>query len=128
MNVDQWNEFTQSALATSAALVLILLLRTPLRRALGARTAYAAWAFAPLCLFAVLVPAPATGLAFLADAATRIGLPQGLAASTPTANGVDLQALLVWLWITGALIAAAASGSATSKWLGLIAVALASLR
>ena len=120
MQVDQWSEFTQSVLATSVALALILLLRKPLRRALGARTAYAAWALVPLCLIAVLIPAPSSGLAFLADAATQIGLLQGLPASTPAAGSVDLRTLLASLWIAGALTSAAVFARRQSQFNRLV--------
>ncbi|KAB7767507.1 TonB family protein [Xanthomonas maliensis] len=46
-------------LATSAAVVLCLLLRWPLRRWLGAGAAYAAWSCVPLALLVDLLPHPA---------------------------------------------------------------------
>lgn len=47
-----------SALASTAAIALILALRKPLRARFGARVAYAGWALAPLSAAMVLLPAP----------------------------------------------------------------------
>ncbi|HWU80362.1 MAG TPA: M56 family metallopeptidase, partial [Caulobacter sp.] len=44
-------------LVFAAAVVLVLLLRRPVRAAFGARSAYALWLIAPLSLLALLIPA-----------------------------------------------------------------------
>src|SRR5690606_29368533 len=50
-------------LAGSAALLLVMLLRRPLRRAFGARMAYWAWGLVPLALAAAALPRPDAGQA-----------------------------------------------------------------
>lgn len=45
-------------IATSVALLLLFALRLPLRRAFGARVAYAAWALVPLAMLAASLPRP----------------------------------------------------------------------
>ncbi|RPE74807.1 M56 family metallopeptidase [Vulcaniibacterium tengchongense] len=52
----------ESAAAASAATLLALALRRPLRRAFGAEVAYAAWALVPLAAWAVLLPTAAAPL------------------------------------------------------------------
>lgn len=47
----------ETTTAGSAAILLMLALRRPLRRAFGAGIAYAAWALVPLAMLAVLLPA-----------------------------------------------------------------------
>lgn len=47
----------ETTVAGSAAILLVLALRHPLRRAFGAGIAYAAWALVPLAMLAVLLPA-----------------------------------------------------------------------
>ena len=48
----------ESTAATTAALLLVLLLRAPVRMLFGARVVYALWALLPLSLLAVSLPAP----------------------------------------------------------------------
>jgi TonB family protein len=47
----------ETTVAGSAAILLVLALRKPLRHAFGAGIAYAAWALVPLAMLAVLLPA-----------------------------------------------------------------------
>ncbi|QNN70453.1 M56 family metallopeptidase [Thermomonas carbonis] len=47
----------ETTVAGSAAILLVLALRKPLRHAFGAGIAYAAWALGPLAMLAVLLPA-----------------------------------------------------------------------
>src|SRR5690554_6555348 len=46
------------SLAATAAVLLVLALRHPLRHAFGARVAYGAWALVPLALLAAALPRP----------------------------------------------------------------------
>lgn len=48
----------ETTLASSAAMLLVLLLRTPVRRHLGASAAYLLWLALPVAMAAVLLPAP----------------------------------------------------------------------
>src|SRR5487761_2299318 len=47
-----------STISSSAAIVMILLLRRPLRQRFGAQVAYALWILAPLAVGIALLPAP----------------------------------------------------------------------
>lgn len=66
-------------LALAAAVLLVLVLRKPVRAAFGARSAYALWLVAPLSILALLVPA------------RTVTLPAPVAAQ-PTASVVTTQA------------------------------------
>lgn len=92
-------------LALTVGVLLVLILRRPVRSAFGPLAAYRLWLIAPLCLLAGLLPAPApTGamapmVALAADAAwqARPVLRQARHASD----------LLLMLWAAGAIGAAA---------------------
>jgi TonB family protein len=56
---DLLRELMQATLATSAAIVVLLLLRRPLRALFGARLAYGAWLLVPVAMAAVWLPAAA---------------------------------------------------------------------
>jgi len=90
----------EATLASSAAIVLVLLLRRPLRGAFGARVAYGAWALVPASLVAVLVPAAeGTG----AGATFIVGLPAALPGLAPRSLGgtFDPRLLLGACWLAG---------------------------
>ena len=93
------------ALAGSAAIVLVLLLRRPLRRLAGAHAAYQSWMMVPLAMLAAALPAlreaPALVLALVPQMATATLVPAAAPAGT---------AWLEWLllaWAMGMLAAAA---------------------
>ncbi|THD65043.1 TonB family protein [Phenylobacterium sp.] len=97
-------------LAAAAAAVLALALRKAVRGRLGARAAYALWLAPLLAAVAVLLPHPAASVAaapalapVVAEAETVTD--EFVAAATP-ASGPDVPALLVGIWIAGALAAA----------------------
>ena len=101
------------AIATSAAMLLLLALRHPLRRAFGARIAYMAWTLVPLALLAVSLPAPRSTTALLqALPALRPAVIVG--AVTPLqATGaatampaIDWMLLLATAWCIGAVLLA----------------------
>jgi TonB family protein len=118
MNADalvQW--LLNGAVATSAALLLVLALRLPLRRAFGARIAYAAWALVPLALLAVTLPAPRAATALLRALpvlstlrpAVVVGAPvplDGGAAAAASAPLLDWPLLLALAWYLGAALLA----------------------
>lgn len=117
MNADalvQW--LFNGAVATSVALLLVLALRLPLRRAFGARIAYAAWALVPLALLAVTLPAPRAATALLRvlptlpalRPAVTVGAPvplDGVVAAAP-APLFDWPLLLAFAWCLGAVLLA----------------------
>lgn len=91
-----------ATLAGSAAIALVLALRIPLRRRLGAGAAYALWATVPLASVAAALP----------SAGTRISLPPiavpdlvATNAATATATVSAIDALPAWfaLWLAGCL-------------------------
>lgn len=91
----------ETTLATSAALVVVLLLRRPMRAAFGAGAAYALWALVPVALIAVLLPAPVRSMALM-PMAVRVGGVQAVAVA-PADAAVPWMPVLLVLWLTGAL-------------------------
>lgn len=84
----------ETNLAGSAAILLVLALRRPLRRAFGACVAYAAWALVPLAMLAVLLPA--------ASAPTSMAMP-ALAVLAPVDAVAEVSAGRAmpdaWTWV-----------------------------
>lgn len=100
----------QATLVGSAAIVLVLLSRQFLRRAFGARAAYAAWWLVPAALLATLLPgnAPAGAVGVIAD-----GLAAPVRIATRFAGreaGFQWQAWMLVAWTVGALASALALG------------------
>lgn len=99
-----------SALAGSAAIVAVLVLRVPLRRLFGAGIAYALWSAVPLAMLAVLLPGAVrpTGLA-LSMPQVWVGGVQGTdGAAGAMAMADDHVALwMAALWMLGAAAMAA---------------------
>src|SRR5436190_12904847 len=97
----------QFNLAAGAAVALVAVMRQPIRRAFGARVAYALWLLAPLAGAASLLPARQVGLPIepaplrpLAQAAVE-RLDTALAAAP-----IDgAQALMIAIWGAGAVLA-----------------------
>ncbi|OJT21363.1 hypothetical protein BO221_26430 [Archangium sp. Cb G35] len=89
----------ETTLASSAAVLGVMLLRGVLRAGFGARIAYAAWSLVPTALLAVLLPAasegpaPAPVLAFIGEAFPRTFTSEG-SSTTDTAEWL----LVVW-WV-----------------------------
>lgn len=105
MGAELWRELLQSSLASSLALIVVLLARRPLRLGLGARIAYGAWIVVPATVLAVLVPAPSKSFVLVADAVTGIGMPQAVLSPMIATPGLGPQALLLAIWSIGAAIA-----------------------
>ncbi|TAA41350.1 TonB family protein [Pseudoxanthomonas winnipegensis] len=91
----------ETTLATSAALVVVLLLRRPMRAAFGAGAAYALWALMPVALITVLLPAPVRSMALM-PMAVRVGSVQSVAVA-PADAAVPWMPVLLVLWLSGAL-------------------------
>jgi len=93
---------TEATLAGSAALLLVLVVRRPLRHAFGAGVAYAAWALVPAAMLAVALPA-----ATVTEAAAPVAILLNTAvAPLPTAAPFDSVPLLLAAWLAGAVIMA----------------------
>ena len=99
----------EATLATTAALLLVLALRRPLRSFLGARIAYGLWGLVPAALLATLLPAASVPVRWQ-TVATILGAsatPGPIVA--PTAPVID-DAGWCLLWLCGAL--------AVALWIG----------
>ncbi len=106
MNAELQAAWVEAMLAFNLALLLVLALRLPLRRWLGARVAYAAWSLPPAALLASLLPAPerAGEAQWLAPVA-NVG-PIAADAVSSVAGGSEWNGLaLVWMLGVVALIA-----------------------
>ncbi|HEY0436289.1 MAG TPA: M56 family metallopeptidase, partial [Phenylobacterium sp.] len=101
----------------SAAVIVVLALRTPVARRLGARAAYALWVAAPLAGAACLIPArvitlhqTAAGVREAATAMRASYAPSPVALSHLTSDlfGTSLGVLATAVWALGAILWAAA--------------------
>ena len=92
----------ETTLATSAAVLLVLLLRGPVRRGFGAGAAYALWWLVPAALVAVLLPAAAEPVVPpLGDAiAFTANLPRAEAVSAVADRSIDG---LAAAWVVGVM-------------------------
>jgi TonB family protein len=91
-------------LALTAAIVVVLLLRHPVRVRFGPLAAYALWLAPPLCLLAALLPAyapPAALSPMILKAVSQIGTVAALTRPAP-----DLAAPLLGAWAIGAAVTA----------------------
>ncbi|KRA76781.1 hypothetical protein ASD78_03885 [Lysobacter sp. Root667] len=87
----------ETALAGSGAIVLVLLLRHPLRRGFGAGAAYALWALVPAAMFAVLLPAASAPMPSLVPVMAVVASPSTAAASGSAPLSLPTLALMLWL-------------------------------
>lgn len=100
MAADLLDTLVRANLAAAAAILLVLVLRRPVRRLFDARAAYALWLTAPLAVVASLLPRPEAvamlePLTLTADAVAR---------TAPLPPVPDLMAsVLVAAWLGGAL-------------------------
>jgi len=94
----------ESTCASSAAIVLVLLLRRPLRAAFGANAAYTLWALLPLAVMAASLPARVVPVA-AAEASASVGI--GAVAGNVQATGITWSAWLLSAWLTGVIALAA---------------------
>ena len=104
----------EANLALAAAILLVLVLRRPVRKAFGARNAYALWLIAPLSIVALLIPArtivlPAAPLAPPAptvagpSAFTTASQPPSVLVEAPRAPSIPVGDLLLGLWLVVAV-------------------------
>ena len=97
----------EATLAGSAAVLLVLALRRPMRAAFGAQVAYALWLLPALAMLATLLPAATIAVERL-PAGPALVLPAGAPMSAaPMQHGIDIAAGLLVLWVVGALAGAA---------------------
>jgi beta-lactamase regulating signal transducer with metallopeptidase domain len=93
-------------LAAAAAVVLVMILRRPVRRLFGARVGYGLWAVVPLFAAAMLLPARVVTLARPAAPTAEFVSAVG-AGYAPSRQPVDVSSILLWLWMAGAAAALA---------------------
>jgi beta-lactamase regulating signal transducer with metallopeptidase domain len=103
-----WTSLVAAVYALSAALVLILLLRVPIRQGFGARAAYALWSLVPASLLALCVPAP-TLQRHWPTPVPMFDVP-AMTVTAASATPVDPRGALVSAWIIGALVVLMAVG------------------
>jgi TonB family protein len=111
-------ELLQATLATSAAIVLLQLLRKPLRQRFGARLAYQPWLLVPVAMIAVWLPAKSAPLqASAGNALVQFG-EAAIASNVEAAVSIEWRGLLVAAWIAGALLALAWFGLRQRRFMG----------
>lgn len=101
MSADLIAILTETTLAGSAALLLVLALRRPVRAALGANAAYALWLCVPVALFAVVLPRSAD-VPLALPVAWQVA-PAMVVTATPEARAIDWREVLAPLWLAGVL-------------------------
>ena len=99
------NVLLRALLAFSLALGMVLVLRVPLRRVLGARAAYALWWLPVLALVASLLPAPPAGEALGVMAPFEL-LADANARSSAIVSASGLREWLALAWHGGAAVLA----------------------
>lgn len=102
MGVELIHWLLESTLASSAAMVAVLLLRTPVQRAFGAGTAYALWLLVPAAWLATLLPAPVRELAVVLSP-VRFGSIEF--APRVDAASFHLVSLVLPVWLAGVAVA-----------------------
>ena len=96
----------EATVAGSAAAALVLALRRPMRAAFGAQIAYALWLLPALAMLATLLPAATIAVERL-PATPALVLSADIAVTAAAVQpGLDIAALLLVLWLCGALLAA----------------------
>ncbi|MEL1266022.1 TonB family protein [Pseudoxanthomonas putridarboris] len=106
MSHDILAALVETTLAASAALLLVLMLRRPVRHWLGASAAYALWLCVPVAVVAVLLPARQGEMQWvIAMPGVSLAPVQAGAAISPSDG--SLGALLLAAWLAGVLVAAA---------------------
>jgi TonB family protein len=103
MSGDILAALVRANLALAVAILAVMLLRKPVRGALGPLAAYALWLVAPLCALVSLVPihAPVTVMA----PAVEFAATAAKAVAPTTSKAPALPAILLGLWIVGAGLA-----------------------
>lgn len=107
MSAELLSGLLEGSVATSLAILLVLVLRRPLRRLFGAGCIPLLWSLVPLAQLAVWLPAPMRESAVSLPLLAAAGLPQP--AATPAATAASGLAASDWLalcWLLGALACA----------------------
>lgn len=95
----------EGVLATSLAVLLVLLLRRPLGRLFGAGCLPLLWALAPLAQLAVWLPAPAQPVSLEWQVLAAVAAPGALIEVSPaTPSNLSVGAWVLLFWALGALL------------------------
>jgi TonB family protein len=100
---DLIRELLQATLATSAAMVLLLPMRRPLRARFGARLAYLAWLLVPVAMLAVWLPARTAALAGTGEGASVLSAPIALVDAAVSTASTNWQDAVTVAWALGGL-------------------------
>ncbi|KRG70063.1 TonB family protein [Pseudoxanthomonas dokdonensis] len=103
MTSELFSTLWQSTLASTVAMLWVMLSRPWMRRCFGAGIAYASWLLVPIAMVAVMLPAPVTTVVVGANEMAMAPM-HGVAAAS--ANWTSAQMLLL-TWFAGALLMAA---------------------
>jgi len=103
MGPDLIHVLTVATLVSSAAMLLVLVLREPMRRRFGAGVAYALWALVPLSASVALLPAPTASISMqiLPAAATELIAGASPLAAAQAAGNADFSTWLIATWLLG---------------------------
>jgi len=110
MSADLLAVLARATLAASAAIIVVLLLRRPLRAAFGAQIAYAFWLLVPIATLAAFLPARR----IFVSATTAAESAPAIATASPTEHittpiaaalpAFDATPLILFIWLTGAVL------------------------
>jgi len=92
-------------LCASAAILLVLLVRRPLRIRFGAHSAYQAWLLVPATMLTAVLPSMKVSRVVVAESVSALGIGQLAGRMTDTVP-VHWDAALQWTWLAGALATA----------------------
>ncbi len=105
----------QATFVGSAAIALVLLARQPLRRAFGARVAYAAWWLVPAALVALAIPSAPSG--DVAVVGVHLAAPLGIATGFAGREaGFPWQPWALGAWAVGTMVFALLMASTQAKF------------
>src|SRR3546814_12432670 len=110
---DLFRWLLESTCASSAAIVLVLLLRRPLRATFGANAAYLLWLLPPLAVLAASLPAPVVHVP-RTDAAAGMGAVAFAIVDSASTAGRALASWLLVAWCAG-VVASALSQAAVQR-------------
>ncbi|MFC5570086.1 TonB family protein [Lysobacter yangpyeongensis] len=96
----------ETAIASSAAILLVMLLRRVLRAAFGARLAYAAWWLVPVAIIAVLLPAARDGAVPPSVQVLMQAVMPTTGSALDATSTADRSAWLFAFWLAGACASA----------------------
>ncbi|MFA5684189.1 MAG: TonB family protein [Lysobacteraceae bacterium] len=114
MSADAVALLAEGALATSAAILIVLALRKYVSRAFGAACLPLLWALVPMAQIAVLLPAPAPEAEIAWRPVWASAAPAVVDAPVAVSAGVEVGTVLLIAWALGAALAAL--GFARAQW------------